>query len=59
MSDYKKYLKYKNKYFELKNKLNEQTGGYSYAPGNYVFFLQENPIVNTSNDLEKKNLNLF
>ncbi len=44
--DYKqKYLKYKNKYLELKaqesNLLNQQTGGFAYAPGEYVFFIPE------------------
>jgi len=46
--DYKqKYLKYKNKYLELKalddsSKLNNQTGGFAYAPGEYVFFIPAN-----------------
>jgi hypothetical protein len=46
--DYKqKYIKYKNKYIELKaleelNKLNQQTGGFAYAPGEYVFFIPAN-----------------
>jgi hypothetical protein len=44
--DYKqKYLKYKNKYLELKaleeSKLNLQTGGVVYSPGDYVFFIPE------------------
>ena len=44
--DYKqKYLKYKNKYLELKaleeSKLNLQTGGVIYKPGDYVFFIPE------------------
>jgi hypothetical protein len=45
--DYKqKYLKYKNKYIELKaleelTQLNEQTGGFAYTPGEYVFFIPE------------------
>jgi hypothetical protein len=47
-NDYKqKYLKYKNKYLELKaleksNKINQQTGGFAYAPGEYVFFIPAN-----------------
>jgi len=46
--DYKqKYLKYKNKYLELKAieksaKLDSQTGGFAYAPGEYVFFIPAN-----------------
>lgn len=47
-----KYLKYKNKYFELKEQdrlkklntdvFNQQTGGFAYAPGEYVFFIPTN-----------------
>lgn len=43
--DYKqKYLKYKNKYLELKaqQELEPQTGGFVYAPGKYLFFIPEN-----------------
>jgi hypothetical protein len=50
--DYKqKYLKYKNKYMELKaqanaqqkqNQLQSQTGGFAYSPGEYVFFIPKN-----------------
>ena len=43
--DYKqKYLKYKNKYLELKalQEFEPQTGGFVYAPGKYLFFIPEN-----------------
>lgn len=44
--DYKqKYLKYKNKYLELKalQEFEPQTGGFVYAPGKYLFlFLKTN-----------------
>lgn len=40
-----KYLKYKNKYIELKSHVNSyvnlQTGGYAYFSGKYVFFIPE------------------
>jgi len=39
-----KYLKYKNKYLELKaqQELEHLTGGFVYAPGKYLFFIPEN-----------------
>ena len=62
--DYKqKYLKYKNKYLELKaleeSKLNLQTGGVVYTPGEYVFFIPEDKIQFDTNDtLIDKNGNI-
>ena len=56
--DYKqKYLKYKNKYLELKTqkKLDNQSGGFMYAPGNYVFFIP----FNRANFDDDDELNFF
>jgi len=55
--DYKqKYLKYKNKYLELKAQEQQiQTGGFMYAPGEYIFFIPESKKQLVDNELLVKN----
>lgn len=60
--DYKqKYLKYKNKYLELKaleQKIQSdkiQSGGFMYAPGEYIFFIPERTSNFDANEAYVKN----
>jgi gamma-glutamylcyclotransferase (GGCT)/AIG2-like uncharacterized protein YtfP len=59
--DYKqKYLKYKNKYLELKDieKQKVLSGGFMYASGEYVFFIPESKKMFVDNVLLVKNNNI-
>lgn len=55
--DYKeKYLKYKNKYIELKTQQEQKNiGGFMYAPGEYIFFIPESKKQLVDNELLVKN----
>jgi hypothetical protein len=58
--DYKqKYLKYKNKYLELKDieKQKVLSGGFMYVPGEYVFFIPESTKKFVDNDYFVNNNN--
>ena len=61
MSDYKqKYLKYKNKYLQLKSDLEIQKGGNYYTSGVYAFFLSSEIIdKNIIDIIDKKNIDNF
>lgn len=52
-----KYLKYKNKYMVLKSmqEHKKQSGGFMYAPGEYIFFIPNNKKQLVDNELLVKN----